>query len=400
MSKFLDTFQPSRKPAGGRRARSPLTGALLLGLAAAASLLLVPAASAATTTYQCVGGVTQLFNNWNGDAVSNGGTPATFSTDGQPLCLVSISTYHWNNGYGQTPGTIGLLSETGSLGPFTATGSVGSPSEIYPEGVPNANWTVTRGSSSKPVIINGTYACEDSDPASWSQDAASGGAGFCKVFVQQAKAVTPPPPPPPTTTPPPTTPPTYTNPSPGTTDTGSPVVPPGTTPSDVQPGIDCHCAQLGVKVLRVITNANSNDPAQAVVAVELKWSLACTGGSRFHHCTGDLVVNKPAGSQMTQLSSFFDTVARDRTGKLRHVEVVKPTRNPVSCDGQCTAGPSTHSGLLRVRFVLNRSGDDVLQNGVQFSVSTTCENNKNTHKLDLQFKGPFGDLDRKLSILS
>jgi hypothetical protein len=36
------------------------------------------------------------------------------------------------------------------------------------------------------VIINGQYACQDSDPLTWSQDAGSGGTGFCKVYVEQA----------------------------------------------------------------------------------------------------------------------------------------------------------------------------------------------------------------------
>jgi hypothetical protein len=130
-----------------------------------------------------------LFNNSNGGAVSDGGTEPTFSTSGQTYCLISISTYHWNNGNGETPGTIGLLSEEGTLGPYDAIGSAGSPTDIYPEGAPNANWTVMPGSASQPVIINGTYVCDDSDPATWSQDAASDGQGFCKVTVQTAQLI-------------------------------------------------------------------------------------------------------------------------------------------------------------------------------------------------------------------
>jgi len=33
------------------------------------------------------------------------------------------------------------------------------------------------------VILNGTYTCQDSDPASWSQNPQTGGKGFCIVYV-------------------------------------------------------------------------------------------------------------------------------------------------------------------------------------------------------------------------
>jgi len=130
-------------------------------------------------TLKCVGSPMLLFNNWNGDAVQNGGSESTFSTNGQSYCLISISTYHWNGGYGSAPGTISLLSETGSLGPWQAVGNSGQGGAL------NVDWTVTPGSPTQPVIINGDYVCEDSNPATWSQDAASGGAGFCKVWVEQ-----------------------------------------------------------------------------------------------------------------------------------------------------------------------------------------------------------------------
>jgi PKD repeat protein len=41
-------------------------------------------------------------------------------------------------------------------------------------------------SGGKPVVINGSYTCSDSDPTTWSQNQASGGAGFCKVYVTKA----------------------------------------------------------------------------------------------------------------------------------------------------------------------------------------------------------------------
>jgi uncharacterized repeat protein (TIGR02543 family) len=132
--------------------------------------------------YQCVGTPFVLFSNWNTGAVANGGTEPTFDTGGTPYCLVSLSDYHYNDGLGvASAGTIGLLSETSpEVGPYQSLGS-------SPGGVPNADWTATVGSESAPVVIDGAYACTDSDPLTWSQNAASGGQGFCSVTVQPAQ---------------------------------------------------------------------------------------------------------------------------------------------------------------------------------------------------------------------
>jgi len=124
-----------------------------------------------------------LFDNWNGDPVAGGGTPPSFGTAGKAYCVVSISTYHWNDGSGAGPGTIALEAGAGAaLGPWKASGSSGQ------NAAPNVNWTATPGSAAKPVVIDGTYTCRGSDPASWSQNAASGGHGFCKVTVEPASA--------------------------------------------------------------------------------------------------------------------------------------------------------------------------------------------------------------------
>jgi hypothetical protein len=147
------------------------------------------AASGATVTLptpnppaeNCVGSPVLLFNNWNSDAVQSGGSEPTFSTGGQSYCLVSISTYHWNSGQGATPGTIALVTAGRSLGPWQATGSSGQG------GAANVAWTVTLGTASQPVIINGQYSCYDSDPGTWSQNAGTLGRGFCKVWVEQAE---------------------------------------------------------------------------------------------------------------------------------------------------------------------------------------------------------------------
>jgi len=128
--------------------------------------------------YACTGSQIKLFDNSNGGGVLNGGKPPTFSTNGKAYCLVSITTYHWNNAMGKAPGTIGLTGSS-TAGPFAAKGSSGQGS------APNVNWTVNV-STSTPVILNGAYTCQDSDPASWSQNPQTGGKGFCIVYVTNA----------------------------------------------------------------------------------------------------------------------------------------------------------------------------------------------------------------------
>ncbi len=140
------------------------------------------------TTYRCSGAQTTLFDNSNGGGVQNGGKPATFSTGKKTYCLASITTYHWNNGQGAAPGSIGLKVVSGlggkgnTLGPLAATGSAGQG------GAQNVNWTAT---AAQPIVLNGSYACQDSDPATWSQNPASKGQGFCTVTVTNATPTKP-----------------------------------------------------------------------------------------------------------------------------------------------------------------------------------------------------------------
>ena len=142
--------------------------------------------SGTTTAYQCTGATTTLFDNGNVYAVQNGGTSPTFSTNGLAYCLVSVKTYHWNSGHGTSaPGRVGLRVVEGlggagaTLGPWQAAGSPGQG------GVPNAYWTAGPGGV-QPVVLNGTYSCADSNPATWAQNVSSGGHGFCAVTVRKA----------------------------------------------------------------------------------------------------------------------------------------------------------------------------------------------------------------------
>jgi len=139
------------------------------------------ASTAAAAGYTCVGDQFQLFDNSNGSMISGGGgTPPTFDTGGKPYCLANMSTYHWNDGKGSPPGTIGLRGSAEQVGPAQAQGTSGQG------GAQNVNWVYVPASDAIP-LLNGSYSCTDTDSATWSQNPESGGQGFCRVWVQNAE---------------------------------------------------------------------------------------------------------------------------------------------------------------------------------------------------------------------
>ena len=146
-------------------------------------------ASAANTSpfanYMCDKTQVVLFDNSNGGLVGNGGTPPTFSTNGKAYCLNGIETYHWNDGKGSKPGYLWLKRLSGPAGLPDRTSffqALGSPGQ---NNVANANSYVYTPMN-PPIIIDGTYQCVDTIRGTWSQDAASGGNGFCHVTVMAA----------------------------------------------------------------------------------------------------------------------------------------------------------------------------------------------------------------------
>jgi hypothetical protein len=143
-----------------------------------------------TTTkakFICVGSQVKLFDNSNIQVVQNGGKPPSFTTGGQPYCVTRIQTYHWNSGRGKVPGKLGLAatsvagSGAGTVGPLAAQSSSGQ------NNAPHVNWFVDIGTA-LPLVINGTYTCTDSDPATWSTNGQDSGLGFCIVYGVPAKA--------------------------------------------------------------------------------------------------------------------------------------------------------------------------------------------------------------------
>ena len=111
----------------------------------------------------------KFFEVWSTGVADNGATvPTTFEID-QAWKVTQILTYHWNDGQGKAPGTVGLRAADGAIyGPWQAVGVPGNG------GLPNAAWYVTPNV----VIPPGAYTVLDSDPGSWAYNSETGGAGM------------------------------------------------------------------------------------------------------------------------------------------------------------------------------------------------------------------------------
>ena len=106
-------------------------------------------------------------------AVQNAPTEAASFRIDHPTSISKIRTYHWNDGLGQAPGTIGLMDQEGKIfGPWQASGEKGSG------GVADAFWVVLPNID----LENGEYTVIDSDPATWSQNSETGGRGMTSVW--------------------------------------------------------------------------------------------------------------------------------------------------------------------------------------------------------------------------
>jgi hypothetical protein len=125
-----------------------------------------------------------IFDNWNTGAVVNHPTQATRFTIKEPYYITHIWNYHWNNGRGAKPGSIGLRGPAGADSKADSPASSGPNSSSWPAsaapgqgGAPNVAWEATPNVT----IPAGTYEITDSDPGTWSHNAASGFAGFSRV---------------------------------------------------------------------------------------------------------------------------------------------------------------------------------------------------------------------------
>lgn len=130
------------------------------------------------------------YDNTNINAVANGGVAPVIVLAKRPnlngCILCQIETYHWNNAAGVVPGAItatfrdpqapggGQAAPTTPVGPTTASPGQG--------GAPNVNWAQNFNG---PFIPDGSRIdVVDSDPATWSQNAGSGGKGFTKIWCE------------------------------------------------------------------------------------------------------------------------------------------------------------------------------------------------------------------------
>jgi hypothetical protein len=112
-----------------------------------------------------------LFDSFNTSGVSNGPSAAAVFSVSSAVNVTEITTYHWNNGSGSTPGTISLRHSDGTVyGPWTAVFNM-------PGARSNTFWTASPNAS----IKAGTYTVIDSGTATWSHNSTSGNAGFVLV---------------------------------------------------------------------------------------------------------------------------------------------------------------------------------------------------------------------------
>jgi len=140
---------------------------LLTTLACGVQEKLTPT-EAVTSVPQPNENVEEMFEVTSLGSAQNGATPTTFTVS-ESWLVTEIKTYHWNNGNGATPGTIGLMAADGTIqGTWQADGLSGQSD------VSNAYWVVNPNI----VIPSGTYTVIDSDPGTWAQNSETNGIGM------------------------------------------------------------------------------------------------------------------------------------------------------------------------------------------------------------------------------
>jgi ABC-type transport system substrate-binding protein len=127
--------------------------------------------------YVCTDAVT-IFDNWDlAGGAGDDGTEPSFTTS-QPYCLSSVSTYHFFGGGGiHGPVTVGIAQNGGSTF-WNGSATGGNPGDGG-----FRDWTWSAGDI---LVEPGSYRCTDDNQPSWSQNATSGGKGFCRVLGKVA----------------------------------------------------------------------------------------------------------------------------------------------------------------------------------------------------------------------
>lgn len=114
-----------------------------------------------------------LFDNSNIAGVLNRPTAPTRVVLTTACRITAVETYHWNNGRGATPGKVGLRLASGNFRQEWQAGGLDGMG-----GRKNCTWHADVDT----IVPAGTYLVTDSDPATWSQNQESGGAGIAKVW--------------------------------------------------------------------------------------------------------------------------------------------------------------------------------------------------------------------------
>jgi PKD repeat protein len=113
-----------------------------------------------------------IFNNSNIYGVNNNPSKPTEFTIDKSYYITSIQNYHWNNGKGDPPGSIGLKKDGVLIGNWKVTKTIAGQG-----GVPDANWICYPNI----IIQPGKYTIIDSRPSTWSTNSGSGYAGFSQI---------------------------------------------------------------------------------------------------------------------------------------------------------------------------------------------------------------------------
>lgn len=99
----------------------------------------------------------------------------TVFTINEPQTITKLGSYHWNDGNGQIPGTLGLQDQNGKIyGPWQTSDPQGQG------GAPAVYWwlTIPNGGVDLPA---GKYTVLDSDPSTWSYNSETDNCGAVAV---------------------------------------------------------------------------------------------------------------------------------------------------------------------------------------------------------------------------
>ncbi len=151
-----------------------VAGVVLLVVSLGISFAMLRHTAVVTCEPSVIAPIPIYYNNANSAPLVPGAkAPTQFWVLDNPATMLTLRTYHYVAPKGvAAPGKVGLVGPDGTIyGPWQA---IGSPSA---DGVPNTYWTAT----TDVVLAPGLYTVTDSDPATWSVNAGTDGAGMYLV---------------------------------------------------------------------------------------------------------------------------------------------------------------------------------------------------------------------------